>query len=94
MTLQIWKWILVGATFTLYNGIAICSRVSYKYDFYVAGGGVSSLANSFAKEADWMLAATFISMAVINTFSGYDDSAYLMGWTGSYVLLAFFVGTD
>jgi len=88
MTLQLWTWILVGVTFTLYIGIAIWSRASSTSDFYVAGGGVSPLANGLATAADWMSAASFISMAGIISFSGYDGSVYLMGWTGGYVLLA------
>lgn len=88
MTLQLWTWILVGVTFALYIGIAIWSRASSTSEFYVAGGGVSPLANGLATAADWMSAASFISMAGIISFSGYDGSVYLMGWTGGYVLLA------
>ncbi|MFY0605011.1 MAG: cation acetate symporter [Flavobacteriaceae bacterium] len=88
MSIQIWTWILVGVTFTLYIGIAIWSRASSTKDFYVAGGGVSPLANGLATAADWMSAASFISMAGIISFGGYDGSVYLMGWTGGYVLLA------
>ena len=88
MDLQIWTWILVGITFSLYIGIAIWSRAESTKDFYVAGGGVSPLANGLATAADWMSAASFISMAGIISFSGYDGSVYLMGWTGGYVLLA------
>jgi len=83
-----WTWILVGITFTLYICIAIISRASSTKDFYVAGGGVSPLANGLATAADWMSAASFISMAGIISFNGYDGSVYLMGWTGGYVLLA------
>ncbi|WP_262732976.1 sodium:solute symporter family protein [Gaetbulibacter sp. NE] len=85
---QIWTYILVGITFSLYIGIAIWSRAGSTKDFYVAGGGVSPLANGMATAADWMSAASFISMAGIISFSGYDGSVYLMGWTGGYVLLA------
>jgi cation/acetate symporter len=88
MTLQIWTWLLIGITFSLYIGIAIWSRASSTKEFYVAGGGVSPLANGLATAADWMSAASFISMAGLISFSGYDGSVYLMGWTGGYVLLA------
>jgi len=88
MTLQLWTWILVGITFALYIGIAIWSRASSTKEFYVAGGGISPLANGLATAADWMSAASFISMAGIISFNGYDGSVYLMGWTGGYVLLA------
>jgi len=88
MDLQTWTWILVGITFALYIGIAIWSRAGSTKDFYVAGGGVSPLANGLATAADWMSAASFISMAGLISFNGYDGSVYLMGWTGGYVLLA------
>ena len=88
MTVQTWTYILVGITFTLYIGIAIWSRAGSTKEFYVAGGGVSPLANGMATAADWMSAASFISMAGIIAFAGYDGSVYLMGWTGGYVLLA------
>lgn len=88
MDLQTWTWILIGTTFTLYIGIAIWSRAYSTKDFYVAGGAVSPLANGMATAADWMSAASFISMAGIISFGGYDGSVYLMGWTGGYVLLA------
>jgi len=88
MDLQTWTWVLVGITFTLYIGIAIWSRAGSTKEFYVAGGGVSPLANGLATAADWMSAASFISMAGIISFNGYDGSVYLMGWTGGYVLLA------
>lgn len=88
MSVQTWTYILVGITFALYIGIAIWSRASSTKDFYVAGGGVSPLANGMATAADWMSAASFISMAGIISFAGYDGSVYLMGWTGGYVLLA------
>ena len=88
MNLQIWTWVLVGITFSLYIGIAIWSRAGSTKDFYVAGAGVSPLANGLATAADWMSAASFISMAGIISFNGYDGSVYLMGWTGGYVLLA------
>lgn len=86
--LQGWTWGIVMATFALYVGIAVWSRASSTSEFYVAGKGVSPLANGMATGADWMSAASFISMAGIISFSGYDGSVYLMGWTGGYVLLA------
>ncbi len=85
---QNWTYILVGVTFAIYIGIAIWSRASSTQEFYVAGGGVSPLANGMATAADWMSAASFISMAGIISFAGYDGAVYLMGWTGGYVLLA------
>ena len=88
MELQTLTWLFVGITFTLYIGIAIWSRAGSTKEFYVAGGGVSPLANGLATAADWMSAASFISMAGIISFNGYDGSVYLMGWTGGYVLLA------
>ena len=88
MSVQTWTWILVGVTFALYFGIAVWARAGSTKDFYVAGGGVSPLANGMATAADWMSAASFISMAGIISFAGYDGSVYLMGWTGGYVLLA------
>lgn len=88
MSIQIWTWVLVGITFALYIGIAIWSRAGSTKEFYVAGGGVSPLANGLATAADWMSAASFISMAGLISFNGYDGSVYLMGWTGGYVLLA------
>jgi len=88
MDILTWTYILVGATFALYIGIAIWSRAGSTKDFYVAGGGVSPLANGLATAADWMSAASFISMAGLISFMGYDGSVYLMGWTGGYVLLA------
>jgi cation/acetate symporter len=88
MDVQNWTYILVGITFAIYIGIAIWSRASSTKEFYVAGGGVSPWANGMATAADWMSAASFISMAGIISFSGYDGAVYLMGWTGGYVLLA------
>src|SRR6056300_1385502 len=88
MSVQVWTYIIVGITFALYIGIAIWSRAGSTKDFYVAGGGVSPLANGMATAADWMSAASFISMAGIISFTGYDGSVYLRGWTGGYVLLA------
>jgi len=88
MSVQLWTWILVGISFALYFGIAIWARAGSTKEFYVAGGGVSPLANGMATAADWMSAASFISMAGLISFAGYDGSVYLMGWTGGYVLLA------
>ncbi len=88
MSVQVWTIILVGITFALYFGIAIWARAGSTKDFYVAGGGVSPLANGMATAADWMSAASFISMAGLISFMGYDGSVFLMGWTGGYVLLA------
>ncbi len=88
MSVETWTWIMVGITFALYFGIAIWARAGSTKEFYVAGGGVSPLANGMATAADWMSAASFISMAGLISFSGYDGSVYLMGWTGGYVLLA------
>ena len=88
MSVQLWTYILVGLTFALYIGIAIWSRAASTKEFYVAGGGVSPLANGMATAADWMSAASFISMAGLISFMGYDGAVYLMGWTGGYVLLA------
>ena len=85
---QNWTYIIVGLTFAIYIGIAIWSRAGSTKEFYVAGGGVSPLANGMATAADWMSAASFISMAGIISFVGYDGAVYLMGWTGGYVLLA------
>ena len=88
MSLQLSIWLIVGLTFALYIGIAIWSRASSTNEFYVAGKGVHPVANGMATAADWMSAASFISMAGIISFLGYDGSVYLMGWTGGYVLLA------
>lgn len=88
MEVQSWTFALVGLTFAMYIIIAIWSRASSTNDFYIAGGGVSPLANGMATAADWMSAASFISMAGLISFMGYDGAVYLMGWTGGYVLLA------
>ena len=88
MDLQTMTYIVVGATFALYIGIAIWSKASTTGEFYVAGKGVHPVANGMATAADWMSAASFISMAGLIAFLGYDASVYLMGWTGGYVLLA------
>ncbi len=88
MGILTWTWILVGITFALYIGIAIWARAGSSKEFYVAGGGVHPIVNGMATAADWMSAASFISLAGIVSFGGYDGSVYLMGWTGGYVLLA------
>ncbi len=88
MDILSWTYLIVGITFALYIGIAIWSKAGSTKEFYVAGGGISPLANGMATAADWMSAASFISMAGLISFSGYDGSVYLMGWTGGYVLLA------
>ena len=88
MDVKTWTYLIVGTTFALYIGIAIWSRAKSTSEFYVAGGGVSPLANGMATAADWMSAASFISMAGLIAYSGYGGSVFLMGWTGGYVLLA------
>lgn len=88
MSTQMLTYLFVGLSFALYVGIAIWSRASSTKDFYVAGGGVHPLVNGMATAADWMSAASFISMAGIISFIGRDGSVYLLGWTGGYVLLA------
>jgi cation/acetate symporter len=88
MELKTLTYLVVGATFALYIGIAIWSRARSTGDFYIAGKTVSPIANGMATAADWMSAASFISMAGLIAFLGYDGSVYLMGWTGGYVLLA------
>ncbi len=88
MTVQTWTFIMVGLSFVLYIGVAIRSRASSTGEFYVAGGKVPPVVNGMATAADWMSAASFISMAGMISFMGRDGSVYLMGWTGGYVLLA------
>ena len=88
MELQTLTFIVIGLTFALYIGIAVWSRASTTGEFYVAGKGVHPILNGMATGADWMSAASFISMAGLIAFKGYDASVYLMGWTGGYVLLA------
>lgn len=88
MDVQILTFIIVGLSFAMYIGIAIWARAGSTNEFYVAGGGVPPVANGMATAADWMSAASFISMAGIISFAGYDGGVYLMGWTGGYVLLA------
>ncbi len=86
--LELWTYSIVGTTFAMYIGIAIWSRAKSTSEFYVAGGGVHPVANGMATAADWMSAASFISMAGMIAFGGYGASVFLMGWTGGYVLLA------
>ena len=88
MDVKTWTFLIVGATFALYIGIAIWSRANTTSDFYIAGRGVHPVVNGMATGADWMSAASFISMAGLISFMGYDGAVYLMGWTGGYVLLA------
>ena len=88
MDLQTMTYIVVGITFTVYIGIAIWARAGTTTEFYVAGGGIHPVANGMATAADWMSAASFISMAGLIAFYGYGGSVFLMGWTGGYVLLA------
>ncbi len=88
MGILMWTWILVGITFAIYIGIAIWARAESSKEFYIAGGGVHPVINGMATAADWMSAASFISLAGIVSFTGYDGSVYLLGWTGGYVLLA------
>ncbi|MBL64144.1 MAG: cation acetate symporter [Opitutae bacterium] len=88
MDLQTLTYLVVGATFVLYIGIAVWARAGSTKEFYVAGGGIHPVANGMATAADWMSAASFISMAGLIAFNGYGGSVFLMGWTGGYVLLA------
>ena len=88
MDAQTLTYLFVFLSFSLYIGIAIYSRVGSTDEFYVAGGSVHPIANGMATAADWMSAASFISMAGIIAFMGYDGTVYLMGWTGGYVILA------
>lgn len=88
MSVQMWTYVFVFLSFSLYIGIAIWSRAGSTKEFYVAGGGVHPLANGMATAADWMSAASFIGMAGLISFLGRDGTFYLMGWTGGYVLLA------
>ncbi len=91
MSILDWTYIMVGVTFSLYLSIAWISMVKTTKGFYVAGGGVGPLANGMATAADWMSAASFISMAGLISFMGYTGSIYLLGWTGGYVLLALLI---
>ena len=88
MGIQTMTFIVVGITFALYIAIAIWARAGSTKEFYIAGGGVNPVINGMATAADWMSAASFISMAGLISFMGYDGSVYLLGWTGGYVLLA------
>ena len=91
MDLQTLTYLVVGFTFAIYIGIAIWARAGSTKDFYVAGGGVHPVANGMATAADWMSAASFISMAGLIAYMGYGGSVFLMGWTGGFVLLAMFL---
>ena len=88
MSTQVLTYLMVGSSFALYIGIAVWTRADSTKDFYIAGGGVNPVVNGMATAADWMSAASFISMAGIIAFMGRDGSVYLLGWTGGYVLLA------
>ena len=88
MDTQTLIYIVVGASFALYIGIAVWARAATTGEFYAAGRGVHPVMNGMATAADWMSAASFISMAGLIAFTGYDNSSFLMGWTGGYVLLA------
>jgi cation/acetate symporter len=88
MGLETWTLLVVGASFALYIYIAIRSKAKNTSDFYIASRGVHPVLNGMATGADWMSAASFISMAGLIAFLGYDGSVYLMGWTGGYCLLA------
>ena len=88
MDVKPWTYLIVGLSFALYIGIAIWSRASSTKEFYIAGGNVSPISNGMATAADWMSAASFISMAGMIAFGGFGGSVFLMGWTGGYVLLA------
>ena len=88
MELQTYTFIIVGLTFAIYIGIAFWAKASSTEEFYVAGGEIHPVANGMATAADWMSAASFISMAGMISFLGYGGSVFLMGWTGGYVLLA------
>ena len=88
MSVQTWTFVMVGLSFALYIGVAVWSRARSTGDFYVAAARVHPVLNGMATAADWMSAASFISMAGLISFMGQDGSVYLMGWTGGYVLLA------
>jgi len=88
MDVRAWTFVMVGASFAIYIAIAIWSRAKSTGEFYIAGGQVPPVLNGMATAADWMSAASFISMAGLISFMGRDGSVYLMGWTGGYVLLA------
>ena len=88
MDVRAWTFVCVGLSFAVYIGIAIWSKANSTSEFYVAGGKVPPVLNGMATAADWMSAASFISMAGLISFMGRDGAVYLMGWTGGYVLLA------
>ena len=91
MTVQAWTFVMVGLSFAVYIGIAVWSRASSTSEFYVAAARIPPVLNGMATAADWMSAASFISMAGLIAFMGRDGSVYLMGWTGGYVLLALLI---
>ena len=91
MDLRTLSYIVVGSTFALYIGIALWSRAGSTKEFYVAGGDIHPVANGMATAADWMSAASFISMAGLIAFMGYGGSVFLMGWTGGFVILALLI---
>src|SRR3990167_3785672 len=88
MSTQAYSFLFVGLSFALYIGIAFWSRVASTREFYVAGGGVHPIVNGMATAADWMSAASFLSVAGLIAFAGRDGSVYIIGWTGGFVLLA------
>ena len=88
MSLEIWTYLIIGLTFALYIGVAWYARADSTHEFYVAGGGIHPIVNGMATAADWMSAASFLSMAGLISFMGYGGAQFLMGWTGGYVLLA------
>ena len=91
MNVQAWTFVMVGLSFAVYIGVAVWSRASSTGEFYVAAARVPPVLNGMATAADWMSAASFISMAGLIAFMGRDGSVYLMGWTGGYVLLALLI---
>ena len=93
MSQEVLNYLFIGLSFALYISIAFRTRAVSTKEFYVAGGGVSPLANGMATAADWMSAATFILMAGTVAISGYDGSRFLMGWTGGFVLLTMLMGS-
>ena len=94
MSIKLWTFLFVGVTFTMYLVIAWLCRVRDTSGFYVAGRGIPAAANGMATAADWMSAASYISMAGLISAMGYAGGMYLMGWTGGYVLLAFVLAPD
>ena len=93
MDIQSWTYLIVGLSFALYIGIAFVTRVRSTSGFYVAGQGVPAIFNGMATGADWMSAASYISMAGIISFTGFTGSVYLIGWTGGVCLIGFVAGS-